>query len=1521
MNYLWDDEFHLSRRINADDFAYSDGIEVEDRLLDIVSKANDRGTFSLELAASITDWPTEYHLSRFRHCLLRPLGIRAGDKVLELGCGCGAITRFLGEVGADVVAVDGSFARAKVAAARCRDLTNVRVVVDDLLHFETEEKFDYVLLIGVLEYAAMFSRQDNPFRDYLHSVSRFLASGGKVVVAIENKLGLKYFNGCEEDHLGIPFFGVQDLYGSRSPRTFGKHELAQQLSGAGLPHVRFFYPFPDYKLPSVVLSEDALSDQGFDPIDLLSRCQARDYRGFRYRSFDEALTFSALHKNRLLADLSNSFLLVATADSQAPANTNELAFAFSVERAPQFCTQTRFLRSGSEIRVFKERIASPVTNQSAIPVSVGNMSITNQLIEAEYRPGRQLLWALLEARARNGDLDAIVQALYPWMEFLVRHARGAGSLGLADSAKSADLSSYLLPGDFLDCTPFNLLDSGSEAFAIDMEWQADGDISLGWVVTRGVLWSLSVGMPADNQLQSVNEVIEALSRRFGLSVSPAEINHWLELEADFQALAVGRPRASLANPATSNGLQSFFTGLAHLQQTAVELNEHIGNLNQGIAESREQISRLETEHERQAAAMTALAHERDQLQSELAGVNSDLASAREELSNRSRQLSGILHSRTWKLTSPLRKLANLHPRRYRRRRQFQKDTELLTQSTLFDAAWYLSNNPDVAKSGEDPVVHYLQYGGREGRDPSENFSSTRYLEENADVRKAGMNPLVHYLRHGAREGRRAIPASGEVPPKDSPESRGSEFRAPRGSKLKALIATQRMRWRGLRQALRGDDEEEKYKVVRFVALRLPLPDAGRQFVLRWGLDRLVEKQHQAVRARLRSAQDDWDAKGKERLQQLLSGTEFINCPTVASPQVSFILVLRNKAHLSLLTIESILRFADVSYELIIVDNGSDDDTSAMLDRIRGARILRNPTNAGFGPACMQAAALATGEYLCFFNNDALLSEGAVSSALKPFEDPNVGAVGGKILLANGSLQEAGSIIWSDGSALGYGRGDDPELPQYNFRRPVDYCSGVFLITPKRTFERLGGFSSDFAPAYYEDTDYCMTLWHNGLSVIYEPLAKILHYESASSGGNEFATAMMASHQIKFRGKWQDELKRHYPPDLAHVLAARIAVKSSNLRILYIDDRIPHRTLGSGFPRSNDILKELVRLGHSVVCSTFTFPLLGDGYDDIPREMELFDGLRFRRKLVEEYMPWVDVVWLSRPHNLKLLLTEYPALLTSRKFALVYDAEAIFSQRVRARTLVLGEEGASHEPLEPASLEEEFALAKAADCVTVVSEADRNAMLEAGVRAAHVVGHRMSIMPTETPFAQRDTFLFVGSVHGRDNPNSDSIRYFYNAAWPEVRRATGAALVIAGYGTEALRDEISDPTVRILGAQDDLRPLYEAARVFVVPTRFAAGLPFKAHEAAAFGVPLVVSDLIARQMQWTEGSDYFATGNPDEFARYCCMLYSDEALWNRVRNNALARVREELSSEAFAANIKSVLAEIMSLQMDLPVEVE
>jgi 2-polyprenyl-3-methyl-5-hydroxy-6-metoxy-1,4-benzoquinol methylase len=207
-------------------FAYSDGQEMEAGMLESLRKIRDRSVFSHEVRALRKNWTTKYHFSPLRGNLLRPFAdeLRGAD-VLEMGAGCGAVTRFMGEAGARVVAVEGSAMRAAIIAKRCEDLPNVRVIADNFQDFETDQRFDFVTLIGVLEYSRHFIKAEDPVMAALQLARAFLKPGGSLLIAIENQLGLKYFNGAPEDHMGQFAFGLNDSYSRDSVVTFGREEL------------------------------------------------------------------------------------------------------------------------------------------------------------------------------------------------------------------------------------------------------------------------------------------------------------------------------------------------------------------------------------------------------------------------------------------------------------------------------------------------------------------------------------------------------------------------------------------------------------------------------------------------------------------------------------------------------------------------------------------------------------------------------------------------------------------------------------------------------------------------------------------------------------------------------------------------------------------------------------------------------------------------------------------------------------------------------------------------------------------------------------------------------------------------------------------------------------------------------------------------------------------------------------------------------------------------------------------------
>jgi GT2 family glycosyltransferase len=301
----------------------------------------------------------------------------------------------------------------------------------------------------------------------------------------------------------------------------------------------------------------------------------------------------------------------------------------------------------------------------------------------------------------------------------------------------------------------------------------------------------------------------------------------------------------------------------------------------------------------------------------------------------------------------------------------------------------------------------------------------------------------------------------------------------------------------------------------------------------------------------------WDEAGRTILQSVLGQGTPLVFPAHLKPAVSIIVILRNQAHLSVLGLTALLQQTRQDYELLIVDNESRDETSDLLRLCRGATVIRNRENLGFSPAAMQAASAARGEFLCLLNNDALLERNALERIVQVFSGrPDAGAVGGRVLLADGKLQEAGCILWRDGRAKQYGRGENPFQPQFRFQRPVNYVSGVFLVTPAKLFAQLGGFDHRYAPAYYEDVDYCLKVWEAGRSVIYEPRAMLHHYEGASSQSSSAARQLIVDNHQRFTTRWRQVLRRHANASPRNVIRARIAAEYAAKRSLFFVRKLP-----------------------------------------------------------------------------------------------------------------------------------------------------------------------------------------------------------------------------------------------------------------------------------------------------------------------------------------------------------------------------
>jgi GT2 family glycosyltransferase/SAM-dependent methyltransferase len=608
-------------------FAYSDGDAVEDYLLQQIRAAADVSIGSADLAAAIRDWPSMYHLSPARTHLLRPLTTLLQGKgseppvrsVLEIGCGCGALTRFLGELGCTVTALEGSERRARITRERCRDLDNVRVVCDNFDEFNRDEKFDIVLLIGVLEYSHLFIKGACPPLDMLRRARSCLRPEGQLIVAIENKLGLKYWAGAPEDHTGRPYDGIEDRYTTGTAVTFGRDELKQLLSNAGFGASEFLYPFPDYKLPDVIVKEAAFSAKDLQLSSLLHEKFDYPHGNGQATEFWPTRTATALLDNHLMPDLSNSFLVIAgpeglssgngpSSNSSLPSNTglssgDDLVYSYNSARQKCYCKSNVFTRGATgAIRVVRQRLYPEAPCPTGHPVG-------HVIIDEDYIPGKLLSAGAFDIVTREGWTIAM---LHDWAagyhQVLLDHCDPAGD-GTSDT--SSHTSHRTLPGQYLDLTPFNILiTEEGKATIFDQEWQTPEPIPLYFIFFRGLVYSLDklsmAALPADGTPTDLIPLVTAIVNSF-FPFDDEDLAACIRLEERYFGavpLLPGRPFAHGGIRLKKTWRTRYQQAALELQDTHVQYQSQLTALENALREqaalqlrTQQQVARIQQDHQ------------------------------------------------------------------------------------------------------------------------------------------------------------------------------------------------------------------------------------------------------------------------------------------------------------------------------------------------------------------------------------------------------------------------------------------------------------------------------------------------------------------------------------------------------------------------------------------------------------------------------------------------------------------------------------------------------------------------------------------------------------------------------------------------------------------------------------------------------------------------------------------------------------------------------------------------------------
>jgi O-antigen biosynthesis protein len=793
----------------------------------------------------------------------------------------------------------------------------------------------------------------------------------------------------------------------------------------------------------------------------------------------------------------------------------------------------------------------------------------------------------------------------------------------------------------------------------------------------------------------------------------------------------------------------------------------------------------------------------------------------------------------------------------------------LPTSLYFDPGWYLRRYPEVAASiaagrWRCALHHYLCNDMPTDFDPLPDFSEAHYLDRDPGLRAAVdagnfRNGYAHFLRFGA-----------------------SELRSPTGSiDLRAYAAQPRVR-----NDLQRDTTQTAFAHWLSIGKRQGLLPADP--IARQALDPSSRGAfHRAAVAMLPSV-------GR-------FGYAF-NC--AGAPAVSVVLAVRDGFASTMATIGSLRNNIPRDVELVVVDCGSADETQALADYVTGVRVLRLESALGWALAANAGSQFASGPAILFLDNQAQLAPGAVQRALDRLAtDTTISAVTGMVVQPHGVIGQAGGILWGDGACEDYHRGQSPLSPEANFVRTVDYGSTAFLMIRAERLAEIGGFDPEFGETGHAGVDLCLRLTAAGGRVVYDP-SVVLFCDDQDHRPEEASETFKARHA--------QPIANRSPRSGAGRADARLAGPRQP-RVLFIEDTVPLRRIGSGFVRANDIVRVLADLGYHIT----VFPILGTTHSaagifrDLPDTVEvLHDRAADRfKELVNTRADYYDIVWVARTHNLDHVLADLSAWLAprGRRPLLVLDTEAVAPLREAQKAAL------RHQTFDlDAAVEISFRNAGAADVLVTVTDDEAAFLHQRGFDPVRVVGHMIEPRPTPRPFAQRTGMLFVGAIHSDDSPNHDSLVWFVDEVLPIIEETLGweTRLTVAGYTAPDvdLGRLARHPRVTLRGAVGNLEPLYNTCRVFVAPTRFAAGAPYKAFEAASRGVPIVAAAHLCRALGWTHEQEIMAAEMaPRDFAAAVIALYQREDLWRQLRDSALRRLRLENNREGFVTAINRVLA--------------
>ena len=630
-------------------------------------------------------------------------------------------------------------------------------------------------------------------------------------------------------------------------------------------------------------------------------------------------------------------------------------------------------------------------------------------------------------------------------------------------------------------------------------------------------------------------------------------------------------------------------------------------------------------------------------------------------------------------------------------------------------------------------------------------------------------------------------------------------------------------------------------------------------------------------------------------------------PASAMPRASIVIPVYGQLAHTLACLRAIAAHPPrAAVEVLVVDDASGDDSPVVLPRIEGLRYHRRAANGGFIAACNDGAALARGDFLVFLNNDTVPQPGWLDALLATFDaEPAAGLAGAQLLYPDGRLQEAGGVVFRDGSAWNYGRFGSPSDPRHAYLRDADYLSGAAIAIPRALFAEVGGFDAAYAPAYYEDTDLAFAVRAAGRRVLYQPAARVVHDEGATSGTDTASgpKAAQLRNQARFAARRAAELASFPEPGTVPTPAL---LHRHQPQVLVIDALVPRTDHDSGSLRLVNLMRLLREEGAHVVflpaghegASRYTEALQRLGVETwhapftggLPRWLREH-GHRFASVLASRHYVARELLPLLRAH--------------APQARLVFDSVDLHFLRERREAELAGD--AARLRMAERTRRSELDVVMRSDATLVVSSTERELLAREapGARVELVSNLHRAAGPGQ-PFAQRNDLVFVGGF--RHPPNVDAVLWFGREVFPAIHAALPGIRFhcIGGDPTREVLALASQPGCVVYGHVPDIDPFMDGCRIAVAPLRYGAGVKGKVNLSMAHGQPVVATSCAVEGMHLVDGVDVLVADTAAAFADAVLRLYRDEALWNRLATGGLANVARHFSADAARDAVRRVL---------------